>query len=245
MGRNASDIYSIPPGTEGIPDTTIESNKYNAFIHDVETDLNTPRPIVAGGTGENNATDALSALGGEKSSQLVTNYDTHVWLPGSFYSAAGATGAPVAGHAFVGLALSSDAPAVPPANLNVVLYARDQTDTTVPQGRVYVRQKKAGTWEPWTVDGTGVASTTPPPLPSDNMLWWNSTDGHLYIYYNDGNTSQWVVAAPYPDPAQFLRKTGDVMSGSLTLLVPPIADQHAATKKYVDDAIAAAIAALP
>jgi hypothetical protein len=25
-------------------------------------------------------------------------------------------------------------------------------------------------------------------------LWWDSTRGDLFIYYNDGNTSQWVVA---------------------------------------------------
>ena len=45
MPRNGSDLYYIPPGTEGFPDTTIESEKYNNYIHDVETDLNTPRPI--------------------------------------------------------------------------------------------------------------------------------------------------------------------------------------------------------
>lgn len=244
MPRNLSDIYSIPPGTEGLPDTTIESEKYNNFIHDVEADLNAPRPIVAGGTGANNANAALFKLGGEKSSQVVTNYDTQVYAPGSFYSAIGATNAPVAGHAFVGIVLSSDPPAAPPANQNVVIYARDQTDTTVVPARVYVRQKKAGVWGPWSIDGTGVSSATPPVAPSDNMLWWNSTDGQLYVYYNDGTSSQWVIASPVPDPAQFLLKKGDVMEGPLLLAGPPVTDFHAANKKYVDDAIAAAIAAL-
>lgn len=244
MPRNLSDIYSIPPGTEGFPDTTIESNKYNAFIHDVENDLNTPRPIVAGGTGKNSANAALLALGGEKSSQVVTNYDSQALLPGSFYSAIGATGAPVTGHAFVGIVLSSDPPTTPPINQNVVMYARDQTDTTVVPARVYIRQKKAGVWGPWAIDGTGVAGIDPPVLPSDNMLWFDSETGQLYVYYNDGNSSQWVIASPTPDPAQFLLKAGDQMEGILTLYSSPLSDLDAANKKYVDNAVAAATAVM-
>lgn len=36
--------------------------------------------------------------------------------------------------------------------------------------------------------------TSPPsnPLPAD--LWWNSATGSLFIYYDDGNTKQWVSA---------------------------------------------------
>ena len=37
---------------------------------------------------------------------------------------------------------------------------------------------------------------TPPATPGANQLWWNSTQGMLYIYYNDGNTTQWVPATP-------------------------------------------------
>ena len=69
MPRNVSDIYFIPPGTEGFPDTTIESEKYNNYIHDVETDLNRPRPISAGGTGADDADEALANLHAEKAGQ--------------------------------------------------------------------------------------------------------------------------------------------------------------------------------
>jgi hypothetical protein len=58
-----NDIYSVPPGTDGVPNTTISSTAYNRFVHDVETDLNTPRPVIAGGTGANNAADARINLG--------------------------------------------------------------------------------------------------------------------------------------------------------------------------------------
>ena len=39
-------------------------------------------------------------------------------------------------------------------------------------------------------------SDTPPADPSAGDLWWNSTDGRLYIWYEDGDTDQWVDASP-------------------------------------------------
>ncbi len=62
MPRDGSQIYHRPPGTDGIPDTTIESTKYNINVADVEQDLNLPRPIIAGGTGANNSRDARAAV---------------------------------------------------------------------------------------------------------------------------------------------------------------------------------------
>jgi hypothetical protein len=193
--RNVSGIYSIPPGTEGVPDTTIESNKYNTFAHDVETDLNTPRPVVAGGTGANNADGALVNLSGEKSSQKVDNYDSFLFQPGSFYSDITATGSPIDGHAFVGVVISSDIPAIPPANQNVVIHARDQTGVTVVPGQLWVRQKVAGVWGAWSHDATGTTSSTPPVNPPDGALWWSTVDGQLYVYYRDVDTAQWVAAS--------------------------------------------------
>jgi hypothetical protein len=40
-------------------------------------------------------------------------------------------------------------------------------------------------------------SSTPPISPSSGDLWWNSDDGILRIYYNDGTSSQWVDTTPY------------------------------------------------
>lgn len=37
-------------------------------------------------------------------------------------------------------------------------------------------------------------SDTPPESPTDGDLWWDTTDGTLKIYYDDGNTVQWVDA---------------------------------------------------
>ena len=47
---------------------------------------------------------------------------------------------------------------------------------------------------------TGGASVTPtsdtaPSSPSDGDLWYRSTDGRTYVYYDDGSTAQWVDAS--------------------------------------------------
>lgn len=39
-------------------------------------------------------------------------------------------------------------------------------------------------------------SDTAPTSPSDGDLWWQSDTGYLKIYYNDGDSNQWVDASP-------------------------------------------------
>jgi len=154
MPRNGSGVYT-QPYPDVVAGTTIESAKYNGNVDDVEQDLNTPRPVVAGGTGSNNARDAMTTLHGDLAYQVVNNYDSFAFVSGSFYSPAGATGAPVAGHAFTGICYTSDpavvAPALPASN-NLVIEARDETEALNP-GRKWVREKRAGVWSPWTLDG--------------------------------------------------------------------------------------------
>jgi hypothetical protein len=54
----------------------------------------------------------------------------------------------------------------------------------------------------WAAPGGGGASVTisdtAPVAPNAGALWWESDTGQSYIYYNDGNTSQWVslIATP-------------------------------------------------
>ena len=51
-----------------------------------------------------------------------------------------------------------------------------------------------------TASGGGGASVqvsdTAPSNPSEGDLWWRSTDGKGFIYYNDGNSNQWVEFNP-------------------------------------------------
>lgn len=64
-------------------------------------------------------------------------------------------------------------------------------------GQQYARQNAA-----WAVVGSASAAATlyvqatAPASPAANAMWWNTTDGVLYIYYFDGNSSQWVEATP-------------------------------------------------
>lgn len=63
MPRNGSGVYSLPAGTSNFtPNTTIESSKIDLLTADLETDLNTPRPIVTGGTGASTAVAAHDAF---------------------------------------------------------------------------------------------------------------------------------------------------------------------------------------
>ena len=66
-------------------------------------------------------------------------------------------------------------------------------------GQVLTSQGSSSGWN-WTnqSDLTGVkanvtTSTSAPSSPNAGDLWWDSDDGDLLVYYNDGNTSQWVT----------------------------------------------------
>ena len=80
-------------------------------------------------------------------------------------------------------------------------------------------------------------SDTPPSSPIAGNLWWESDSGILYIYYNDGNTSQWVAltsgggipiglkgvtdgsSAAAGDVGEFIQQNKTASSGSLTVSV--------------------------
>jgi len=64
---------------------------------------------------------------------------------------------------------------------------------------------------------TVTVSDTPPMGAPDGTMWWESDSGLLYVRYNDGNSTQWVIAAPQPDISAFLLKSGDTMTGDLTI----------------------------
>lgn len=52
-----------------------------------------------------------------------------------------------------------------------------------------------------------VVSDTPPAGPLQGKLWFDSVSGQLYVFYNDGNSSQWVVATNNsPDLSQVVTK---------------------------------------
>lgn len=75
----------------------------------------------------------------------------------------------------------------------------DVTEEAPTDGLGYMR--KNGAWTP----STGGASTSdePPPPPLQNgQLWWESDTGNTFIWFDDGNSAQWVQLAGGPGYAQ-------------------------------------------
>jgi len=74
--RNGSNIYSKPAGTTAVPNSVIESSKYNETIDDLVADANLARPVTAGGTGGVTAiagADGLSTKGADIASATTTD----------------------------------------------------------------------------------------------------------------------------------------------------------------------------
>jgi hypothetical protein len=65
-----------------------------------------------------------------------------------------------------------------------------------PNGVTYRWSAASSLWTALATSQTLIASDTPPANPVANQLWWNATLGQLFIFYNDGNSSQWVPATP-------------------------------------------------
>ena len=63
MSRNLAGVYSLPAGSIVATGDTILPTQHNTPLNDIASDLNLPRPVVAGGTGADNAADALVNLG--------------------------------------------------------------------------------------------------------------------------------------------------------------------------------------
>lgn len=95
-------------------------------------------------------------------------------------------------------------------------------------------------WNTLSPSGKGTAFVEPTAPTSANLanegdLWFDFVAGQLYIFEN-GSWSPLI-----PSVADFVIKSGDTMTGFLTLFSDPTQPLHAATKQYVDTEIAAAI----
>ncbi len=58
--------------------------------------------------------------------------------------------------------------------------------------------------------GGAVTDVAPPASPIDGALWWDATSGNLFVFYDDGTSTQWVpatstVAMPTPRNAARLQ----------------------------------------
>lgn len=114
-------------------------------------------------------------------------------------------------------------------------------DYVVQGGNLYsaLGSVSAGAFNPaqWGLTGGNVAvGDTAPANPNVGQLWFDSVGGQLYVWYNDGNTTQWVIAtnAAKTDLSSLVPLAGGTMTGPLILSADPTQALGAATKQYVD-----------
>lgn len=84
MSRNGSGVYSLPGGSIVSDGQTILATQHNTPLTDLETDMNTARPIVAGGTGATTAAAARAALAIGTTSFKVTAANAQAITAGSW-----------------------------------------------------------------------------------------------------------------------------------------------------------------
>lgn len=125
------------------------------------------------------------------------------------------------------------------------VYAKDDL---VAQAGIIYRANAAngpGAFNPvhWTAGGTQLVVSDTAPAPNSMLpgsMFWESDTGILYVLYDDGDSTAWIIASPQPDISQFIQKAGDSMGGPLYLATDPTLPMQAATKQYADagDAVA-------
>jgi len=156
---------------------------------------------------------AYGGTGGAITSD-VTNFswhdDTKILAVGGTITSTGrqqamsATAVPAGGTLGAGFFFSSV------ANYGVMFGSGTPNKASAP-GTLYLQSdgppsyNKDGTVGGWARLGGSVSvGVTPPTGPSDGQLWFYSEDivngGILYVYYNDGNTQQWVPSSPQASP---------------------------------------------
>ena len=72
-------------------------------------------------------------------------------------------------------------------------------DTFTANGVVYTYNATQTLWKTSSAGGGGssvTVSDTAPTSPSDGDMWYNSLSLKMFVYYNDGTSSQWVPASP-------------------------------------------------
>ncbi len=160
------------------------------------------------GIGTTNPTSALTVTGNGKFTGIVT---------ASSFSGDGSALTGITASAIASVQISESAPASPSAgdlwyNSGIgrlfIYYTDDNSSQWV----------DAAPFNNGGGNGTVTISTTAPSSPTTGTLWYNSNSGRLFIYYDDGDSSQWVDAAPFntttPSAVDF--PTGDYGDFSTT-----------------------------
>ena len=96
-----------------------------------------------------------------------------------------------------------------------------------------------------SASGLAAVATTPPVSPQNGSQWYDLVGGQLYVYVDDGTSSQWVVAVNQSISGVYLPLAGGALTGPLTLAADPTVPLGAATKQYVDAGDASIVSHYP
>ena len=81
----------------------------------------------------------------------------------------------------------------------------------------------------WSVlGGSAAVSSGAPGTQSQGDLWYDTDDGRLFIYYDDGSSAQWVDASPYGLPDDL------VVTGDITPDVDATSNLGSPTKRWAN-----------
>jgi hypothetical protein len=58
---------------------------------------------------------------------------------------------------------------------------------------------------------------TPPASPAQGALWWDTNGGQLYVWYNDGDSAQWVTVVNQGFGGTYLTLIGGQLTGPLAI----------------------------
>ena len=106
-----------------------------------------------------------------------------------------------------------------------------------PNGVTYVYDSDSGLWRTQGGNGenTVFISATAPVSPTNGKLWWNSVTGTMFVWYEDGDTGQWVPATTQAPailaPGQNVSVNNADVSGTLTS--PAVNGGHAGPRNLI------------
>lgn len=115
-----------------------------------------------------------------------------------------------------------------------ILFQNQETDLIAENVQDAIEEIVAGGILTATGGASVIISTTEPAEANEGDLWWDNSDGVLYIYYDQGGNLLWVEVS-YGDQQVIAQ---DVLTRDNTEEYTPTSDFHPATKKYVDDTAA-------
>lgn len=208
MSRNGSGVYSLPAGSTVATGETIQASQHNTPLQDLETDMNTARPVVAGGTGASTASGARTNLG------VAIGSDVQAYDAG-LASIAGLTTAADKGI----YTTSSDTY----ATFDLTSFGRSLVDdadaatarSTLGLGTIATQAASAVAVTGGAVDGTAVGGTTP----AAGAFTTLSASGN--VTFTGGTIDGIAIGGTTPAAGAFttLSASGDVTFNTNTLFV--------------------------